>query len=91
LLTCRAPSPSADPNGALGASDGTQRTTSSITTDHYRGGTVSTYRTWLQDIDPQTKGKHAYASYIGAKVAQHFETGWGVGVVHCITADPHRK
>ena len=43
-----------------------------------------TYKTWLQllqGIDPQPKGKPAYASYIGAKVAQHFETGWGVSVV----------
>ena len=36
-----------------------------------------TYRTWLQCIDPQTAGKPACTSYIGAKVAQHFETGWG--------------
>ena len=27
----------------------------------------------LQGIDPQTKGKPAYASYIGAKVHQRFE------------------
>ena len=39
-----------------------------------------------------TKGNPAYASYIGARVAQRFETDWGVGVVCCrITADPHRK
>jgi hypothetical protein len=56
---------------------------------HYRGGTASAYKTWLQGIDPQTAGKPAYASYIGAKVAQHFD--WGVGVLCCITADPHRK
>jgi hypothetical protein len=45
----------------------------------------------LQGIDPQTKGKPAYASYIGAKVAQRFETDWGVVVVCFVTADPHRK
>ena len=73
---------------------GAQRTTSRITTDRitYRGGNASAYTTWLQGIDPQTGGKPAYASYIGAKVAQHLDdTGWGVGVVCCITADPHRK
>jgi hypothetical protein len=50
-----------------------------------------TYRTWLQCIDPQTAGKPACTSYIGAKVAQHFETGWGVGVVCCIVSDPRLK
>jgi hypothetical protein len=65
-----------------------ERTTSRVTTD-YRGGTANAYKTWLQSIDPQTGGKPAYASYIGAKVAQHFDnTDWGVGVVCCITADP---
>jgi hypothetical protein len=39
----------------------------------------------------QTTGKPAYTSYIGAKVAQHFETGWGVGVVCFITADPRLR
>ncbi len=37
------------------------------------------YKTWLQllqGIDPQPKGKPAYASYIGAKVAQRIKTGW---------------
>jgi hypothetical protein len=38
-----------------------------------------------------TTGKPAYTSYIDAKVAQHFETGWGVGVVCCITADPRLR
>jgi hypothetical protein len=86
--THSASSPSADSNGSLGATVGAQRATSRITTD-YRGGTASAYKTWLQGIDPQTKGKPAYASYIGVKVAQQLETGWGVGVVCCITADPH--
>jgi hypothetical protein len=73
----------------LGATVGAQRSTNRITTD-YRGGTASAYKTWLQGIDPQTRGK-PYASYIGVKVAQQFETGWGVGVVCCITADLHCK
>ena len=62
-----------------------------VTADSYQGNTTSTYRAWLQDIDPQTAGKPAYTSYIGAKVAQPFETGWGVGVVCCIAADPRLK
>ena len=62
-----------------------------VTADSYQGHTPSTYRAWLQDIDPQTAGKPAYTSYIGAKVAQPFETGWGVGVVCCIAADPRLK
>ena len=62
-----------------------------VTADSYQGHTPSTYKAWLQGIDPQTAGKPAYTSYIGAKVAQPFETGWGVGVVCCITADPHRR
>ena len=62
-----------------------------VTADSYQGHTTSTYRSWLQDIDPRTAGAPAYTSYIGAKVAQHFETGWGVGVVCCIAADPRLK
>ena len=57
-----------------------QRNIRRVTADSYQGHTPSTYRTWLQGIDPQTAGKPAYTSYIGAKVAQHFETGWGVAV-----------
>jgi hypothetical protein len=38
-----------------------------------------------------THRPHAYTSYMGEKVAQHFETGWGVGVVCCIAADPRLK
>ena len=49
-----------------------------VTADSYQGHTPSTYKTWLQGIDPRTAGTPAYTSYIGAKVAQHFETGWGV-------------
>ena len=64
-----------------------QRDISSVTTDSYQGNTASSYRTRLQSIDQQTTGKPAYTSYIGAKVDQHFETGWGVGVICCITAD----
>jgi hypothetical protein len=63
-----------------------QRDIRRVTADSYQGHAPSTYRTWLQGIDPQTAGKPAYTSYIGAKVAQHFETGWGVGVVCCIAS-----
>ena len=59
-----------------------------VTADSYQGHTTSTYRTWLHGIDPRTAGAPAYTSYIGAKVAQQFETGWGVSVVCCIAADP---
>ena len=65
---------------------GIQRDIRRVIADSYQGHTPSTYRTWLQGIDPQTAGKPAYTSYIGAKVAQLFETGWGVGVVCCIAA-----
>jgi len=68
-----------------------QRDIRRVTADSYQGHAPSTYRTWLQGIDPQTAGKPAYTSYIGAKVAQHFETGWGVGVVCCIASDPRLK
>ena len=86
-----ASSPSADSNGSFGASVGAQRTTSRDTADRYHGSTASAYKAWLQGIDPKAGGQPAYATYIGAKVAQQFNTGWGVGVVCCITADPHRK
>ena len=87
-----ASSPSADSNGSLGAAIGAQRTTSRNTTDLFQGGTANAYKVWLQGIDQQPAGKPAYASYIGAKLAQTFDnTGWGVGVVCCITADPRRK
>jgi hypothetical protein len=88
--TGSASSPSADSNGSLGAV-GAQRGTSRITTDRYQGDTASAYKTWVQGIDPKSAGKTSYASYIGAKVAQLFSTGWGVGVVCCIKADPYRK
>ena len=52
-----------------------QRDIRRVTADSYQGHAPSTYRTWLQGIDPQTAGKPAYTSYIGAKVDQHFETG----------------
>ena len=84
-------SPSADSNGTLGTVVDAQRAPRRVTADSYQGHAPSTYRTWLQGIDPQTAGKPAYTSYIGAKVAQHFETGWGVGVVCCIAADPRLK
>jgi hypothetical protein len=86
--TYSALSPSADSNGSLGAAVRAQRTTSRITTD-YRGGTASAYKTWLQGIDPQTAGKPAYASYIGAKVAQHFDnTGFSAGPSQAFHLDP---
>jgi hypothetical protein len=100
--THSAPSPPADSNGTLGAAVDAQRDISRVTTDSYQGNTASAYRTWLQSIDQQTTGKPAFTSYIGAKVAQHFETGWGVGVFRpalrnrlgcrcCITADPRLR
>jgi hypothetical protein len=89
--THSASSPPADSNCTLGAVVDAQRDISHVTTDSYQGNTASAYRTWLQSIDQQTTGKPAYTSYIGAKVAQHFETGWGVGVVCCITADPRLR
>ena len=45
----------------------------------------------LPGIDPKAGGQPAYATYNGAKVDQQFNAGWGIGVVCCITADPHRK
>jgi hypothetical protein len=89
--THSASSPPADSNCTLGASVDAQRHISRVTTDSYQGNTASAYRTWLQSIDQQTTGKPAYMSHIGAKVAHHFETGWGVGVVCCITADPRLR
>jgi hypothetical protein len=100
--THSASSPPADSNGTLGAAEDAQRDISRVTTDSYQGNTASAYRTWLQSIDQQTTGKPAFTSYIGAKVAQHFETGWGVGVFRpalrnrlgcrcCITADPRLR
>ena len=77
--------------GTLGAVVDAQRAIRRVTADSYQGHAPSTYRTWLQGIDPRTAGTPAYTSYIGAKVAQHFETGWGVGVVCCIAADPRLK
>ena len=76
--TDSASSPSAESNGTtLGAVVDAQRDIRRVTADSYQGHAPSTYRTWLQGIDPQTAGKPACTSYIGAKVAQHFETGWG--------------
>ena len=89
--THSATSPSADSNGTLGTVVDAQRAPRRVTADSYQGHTTSTYRSWLHDIDPRTAGAPAYTSYIGAKVAQHFETGWGVGVVCCIAADPRLK
>jgi hypothetical protein len=68
-----------------------QRDIRRVTADSYQGHAPSTYRAWLQRIDKQTVDKPDYTSYIGVKVAQHFETGWGVGVVCCIAADPRLK
>lgn len=89
--THSASSPSAASNGTLGAVVDAHRDIRRVTADSYQGHTPSTYKAWLQGIDPQTAGKPAYTSYIGAKVAQPFETGWGVGVVCCIAADPRLK
>ena len=86
--TDSASSSSAASNCTLGAVVDAHRDIRRVTADSYQGNTTSTYRAWLQDIDPQTAGKPAYTSYIGAKVDQHFETGWGVSVVCCIAADP---
>ena len=89
--THSASSPPADSNGTLGAVVDAHRDIRRVTADSYQGHTTSNYRAWLQDINPQTAGKPAYTSYICAKVAQPFETGWGVGVVCCIAADPRLK
>jgi hypothetical protein len=89
--THSASSPPADSNGTLGADVDARKDIRRVTTDSYQGNTAIAYRTWLQSIDQQTTGKPAYTSYIGAKVAQFFETGWGVGVVCCITADPRLR
>jgi hypothetical protein len=89
--TDSASSPSAASNGTLGAVVDAHRDIRRVTADSYQGHTPSTYKAWLQGIDPQTAGKPAYTSYISAKVAQPFETGWGVGVVCCIAADPRLK
>ena len=89
--TDSASSPSAASNSTLGAVVDVHKDIRRVTTDSYQGHTPSTYRAWLQDIDPQTAGKPAYTSYIGAKVSQHFETDWGVCVVCCIAADPCLK
>ena len=86
--TDSASSPSAESNGTtLGAVVDAQRDIRRVTADSYQGHAPSTYMTWLQGIDPQTADKPAYTSYIGAKVAQHFETGWGVGVVLAVHVD----
>jgi hypothetical protein len=89
--TDSASSPSADSNGTLGSVVDAQRDIRHVTADSYPGHAPSTYRTWIQGIDPQTAGKPAYTSYIGAKVDQHFETGWDVCVVCCIAADPRQS
>jgi hypothetical protein len=83
--TDSAPSPSADSN--LGTVVDAQRAPRRVTADSCQH-TTSTYRTWLHGIDPRTAGAPAYTSYLGAKVAQHFETGWGVGVVCCPPRSP---
>jgi hypothetical protein len=70
-----------DSNNSFGAAIGDQRATSRINTNRYQGGTTSDYNTCLQGIAPKTAGKPAFASHIGVKVDQQFETGWGVGVV----------
>jgi hypothetical protein len=89
--THSASSPPADSNGTLGAAVDARKDIRRVTTDSYQGNTASAYRTWLQSIDQQTTGKPAYTSYIGAKVVQHFETGWGVGVVCCNHSRPAPK
>jgi hypothetical protein len=43
----------------LGAVVDAQRDISRVTADSYQGHTPSTYRAWLQRIDPQTAGKSA--------------------------------
>jgi len=78
-----------DSNCSFGASVGTHWTTSCDTADRYHGSTASAYKAWPQGIDPKAGGQPAYTTYIGAKVAQQFNIGWGVGVVCCITVDPH--
>ena len=84
-------SSSADSNGSLGATSAPRgpQAASPPTTEAAMPVPTRPGFKW-QGIDQQTGGKPAYASYIGVKVAQHFETGWGVGVVCCITAVPHR-
>jgi hypothetical protein len=42
-----------------------------------------------QTYEPRVAISTRYVSYIGVKVSQQFETGWGVVVVCCITAYPH--
>ena len=88
--TDSASSPSADSYGSYhpGASVGAQRTTSRDTADRYRGSTASAYKAWLQSIDPKAGGQPAYASCIGARVAQQFNTDWGV--VSCAASQPTR-
>ena len=54
--TDSASSPSAASNGTLGAVVDAHRDIRRVTADSYQGHTTSTYRSWLQDIDPRTAG-----------------------------------
>ena len=58
--TDSASSPSAASNGTLGAVVDAHRDIRRVTADSYQGHTPSTYKAWLQGIDPQTAGKPAY-------------------------------
>ena len=79
--TDSASSPTAGPNGNLGAAAGRGPTHTGVRSqaDRFPGGSTNAYKTWLNNIDG------TYGGYLGTKVAAHcVATGWGVGVVQCI-------
>ena len=78
--TDSASSPTAGPNGNLGAAAGRGSARSDRSqADRFPGGSTNAYKNWLNNIDS------TYGGYLGTKVAAHCAaTGWGVGVVQCI-------
>ena len=79
--TDSASSPTAGPNGNLGAAAGRGPAHTGIRSqaNRFPGGSTNAYKTWLNNIDG------TYGGYLGTKVAAHcVATGWGVGVVQCI-------
>ena len=79
--TDSASSPTAGPNGNLGAAAGRGPAHTGVRSqaDRFPGGSTNAYKTWLNNIDG------TYGGYLGTKVAAHcVATGWGVGVVQCI-------
>ena len=70
-------------DGSCSITTGSVVTAISGATDIFNGCSTTTYKNWLQAVQPTT-AKHDYASFVDKKVAAHADGVWTTGMVQCL-------